>query len=139
MRVIIDTGAFLALSVDKDKDHGWGKQEYQLYLKEKALFYTHNFILSEYYTRVLYDHSQNELKMAFKLIEGLKSKNQLKLLEINQELFDQTQQAMLKFTEHKLSFVDASIYVCVQKYQLDQTFTTDSGLAKIGLQTSKIA
>ena len=128
----------MAICLDKDQDHELATREYQGYLKNRVTFYTNYLVISEFYTRTLYDHGGAALQTAIALVKKLVEGARLTVLDLNEELIIETETVMLKFAEHGLSFTDSSIYVSVKKYDLDEVFTIDGGLAKVGLRTSEI-
>ena len=138
MKAFVDTGAFIGLIVRSDQYHLYSKGEYQIYKNKNALFFTNHYVLSELYTRLIYGVGADYCRSAMKTIHNQINQNILNLISVDNLLFNETEKIMLKFAEHKLSFVDASIYVCVQKYGLDEVFTFDSGLVKVGLRTSSL-
>ena len=76
------------------------------------------------------------MKKALNQINKVIKDKELKILDIDEVLFDKSTETMVKFAEHKLSFVDASIYNLVRDYKLDEVFTLDSDFKKVGLKTS---
>ena len=77
-----------------------------------------------------------ELKKVVAQINKVVKNNELKMLDVDEVLFNKSAETMTKFAEHKLSFVDASIYNLVKDYKLDEVFTLDSDFKKVGLKTS---
>jgi predicted nucleic acid-binding protein len=135
-RIITDTSAFLALLIETELLHKKVVEKHNEYLKINAHFYTTKFVLSELYTRLIYDYSQRECKNAIKLINANRNGFRLSILDIEDTLFKKAENALLKFAEHKLSFTDATIYTCMREFKLDEVFTLDDDFKKIGLKTS---
>jgi predicted nucleic acid-binding protein len=63
-------------------------------------------------------------------------KQQLMVLEIGQIERDKTWEYLEKFSDHKLSFTDATIVVNFKEYNLDQIFTFDKHFRDINLPTN---
>lgn len=135
-KVFIDTGAFIAYFVYEDIDHEKIVEKYKEYRNLRALFITSDYILSELYTRLVYDIGSNVTSKAVMSIKKLQENNELKVLTINSLIFKRSTEALLKFSEHKISFTDATTYICVKEYKLDEVFTLDSDFKKIGLSVS---
>ena len=53
-------------------------------------------------------------------------------------LFKKSEEGFLKFSEHKISFTDATIYLCMKEFKIDEVFTLDADFKKIGLKVSPI-
>jgi len=136
LKVFIDTSAFIALLVSSEKWHQQVVDQYQNYKKENAFFFTNYFVLNELYTRLIYDFDKKKCEKAINKIRNLKEEGKMGVFEIDPVLFKKSERAFLKFSEHKISFTDATIYVCVKEYKLDEVFTLDSDFRKIGLKAS---
>jgi len=136
MKVFIDTGPLIALFVKSDIWHKKCLKKYEEYKKTRPLFFTNIFVLSELYTRILYDHGPRSLKLAIEMIIRLQKEEKLRVFQIEDGIFKDSEDAMIKFAEHNLSFADASIYSLVKSFKLDEVFTLDKGFKKVGLSTS---
>ena len=66
----------------------------------------------------------------------LQDKGKLRIFQIDAGIFKNSEEAMIKFAEHRLSFTDVSIYILVKSFKLDEVFTLDDGFKKVGLKTS---
>jgi|SRR3989344_3308898 len=136
MKVFVDTGALIALFVKKDYWHKMCVEKHKEYKKENSLFFTNLFVLSELYTRILYDYGKSTLKLVMEKIIKLQDKGKLRIFQIDSGIFKNSEEAMIKFAEHRLSFTDVSIYILVKSFKLDEVFTLDDGFKKVGLKTS---
>ena len=136
MKVFFDTGALIAIFVEGDAWHNKCVEKYREYKKEHSLFFVNLFVLSEFYTRILYDYGKGSLKILINKIIKLQEEDKLRVFQIDAGIFKSSEEMMVKFSEHKLSFTDASIYVSVKTFKLDEIFTLDSGFKKVGLKTS---
>ena len=136
MKVFIDTGAWIAYKVDKDEHSETACLYMEELMEKKAWLFTNIFVLSETYTRLIYDVN---LKAAveFKdyILEGVGK--HLKVL--NWSFEDQTEvwRILQKFDDHELSFTDATIVANVKTYRLDEVFTFDGHFWDIGLATNE--
>ncbi len=136
MKVFIDTSVFISLSVKKDINYQRVKKKYQEYKQQRALFLTSDYILDELYTRLIYDFNEKVCKDRVKKLTLAEKNGEINVLRINEVLFDKALKVFLKFSEHKISFTDASTYVCVKEYKLDEIFTLDSDFKKLRLKVS---
>lgn len=135
-KVFIDTSCYLALFIKSESKHSAVAKTFKKYIQERYQFFTSYCVLNELYTRLVYDFGKVALKKALNQINKVIKDKELKILDIDEVLFDKSTETMVKFAEHKLSFVDASIYNLVRDYKLDEVFTLDSDFKKVGLKTS---
>lgn len=136
MKVFLDTGALIALFVEKDAWHEKCIEKHEEYKKEHTLFFTSLFVLSELYTRILYDYGKVALKLVIYKVVRLQDEGKLRIFQIDAGIFKKSEETIIKFSEHRLSFTDASIYALVKSFKLDEVFTLDNGFKKVGLTTS---
>lgn len=136
MKVFLDTGALIAIFVKEDTWHGKCVSKYKGYKNKHAIFYTSIFVLSEFYTRILYDYGGSVLKIVVAKIALLQKEGKIRIFQVEAGIFQDAENAMVKFSEHKLSFTDASICAFVKNFKLDEIFTLDAGFKKVGMKTS---
>jgi predicted nucleic acid-binding protein len=135
MKVFIDTSAWLALEIKNDINHSSAKKFAQELIKKRALLFTNNHVLSETYTRLIYDIN---LKTATKFQETIKkavSKN-LRVLELLTMEFDKVFEELKRYKDKKFSFTDGSIVFHYKKYRLDSIFTFDHSFKEANLPTN---
>lgn len=135
MKVFFDTSAFVALLVSTETHHAKVSEKYKEYRGQRAAFVTSPYILDELFTRLLY-YPQIDIKKQVQNIEKIVEANELTILQIDGTLFEKTTAAFVKFSGHKISFTDATSYVLMREFALDEIFTLDSDFKKIGLKTS---
>ena len=111
---------------------------YRTYAETHALFYTSALVLAELYTRLMYDFNKRTCAGVIQRIHQLQEQGDLKVFQLDAALFAQAEKVLLKFSEHKLSFTDASIYVTATLYEMDEIFTLDQDFRKVGLRDTGI-
>jgi len=136
LKVFIDTSAFIALLISSENWHQQIVNQYQDYKERNTFFFTNYFVLNELYTRLIYDFNKTKCEKAINKIRKLKEEGKIGIFEIDPILFKKSERAFLKFSEHKISFTDATIYICVKEYKLDEVFSLDSDFKKIGLKSA---
>ncbi len=136
MKIFIDTSAFIALFVPKEKYHSPISHKYRQYRKQRASLYTSFYILDELYTRLLYDFDKNTTENTMKALRKAITLEELLLLDIDQIIFKKAETVFIKFAEHKISFTDVTSYILYKDFALDEIFTLDSELKKLRVQTS---
>ena len=135
MKVFIDTSAFVALLVDKETDHKKVAKKYHDYRQKRVILFTSDYILDELFTRLLYYQQVDIKKYIQKLKESI-SKGEITVLRIDEALFEKALEVFLKFSDHKVSFTDATSYVLLRDFSLDEIFTMDDDFKKMRLNTS---
>ena len=135
MKVFIDTSAFVALLVDKETDHKKVAKKYHDYRQKRVILFTSDYILDELFTRLLYYQQVDIKKYIQKLKESI-SKGEITVLRIDEALFEKALEVFLKFSDHKVSFTDATSYVLLRDFSLDEIFTMDDNFKKMRLNTS---
>lgn len=135
-KIFIDTSCYIALFIKSEPKHQIVVSTLNKYIIKRYQFFTSNYVLSELYTRILYDFGRISLKKVIIQINKTIKQKELKVLDIDEVLFNKSVETMIKFAEHELSFVDASIYNLVKDYKFDEVFTLDSDFKKVGLKTS---
>lgn len=137
MKVFFDTGAFIALFVSSEKYHKQIADKYADYRKQRALFYTSYYILDELFTRLIYDFGKTFTQKIINLLLKSIEKEEIMILDIDEETFKKSLDVLLKFSEHKISFTDSTTYVLHRDFRLNEIFTLDSDFKKIGASTSR--
>lgn len=134
MKVFVDTSALVALLVEKEQSHSKVARRYKNYRKTKAVLFTSYYILDELFTRLLY-YRVDVRKHIEKLKDSI-ARNELTVLQIDENLFNKSVDIFLKFSEHKISFTDATSCVLYKDFSLDEVFTLDSDFKKMRIKTS---
>lgn len=136
MKVFIDTGAFMAFILRDESLHEKVVNHYKLYKKNRAQLITSDYILDELYTRCVYRAGSYGAKLAVNLIKEVITSNELTVLHVDEMVFNQAIEVFLKFSDHKISFTDATSYVLYKDLALDEIFTLDDDFKKIRVNTS---
>lgn len=136
MKVFIDTSAFVSLLVKQDSHHELVVKKHKEYVQHHAIFLTSDYILDELYTHLVYDLPKNKVaEITAKFDQKIHTKD-IRLIPIDETVFSQAKEALLKFCEHKISFTDCTSYVLFKKLSLDEIFTLDSDFKKLNLTVS---
>lgn len=136
MKVFIDTGIFIALFVSSERHHSKVSKKYKDYRKQRAQLFTSYYILDELFTRLIYDFGKSITQKAIDLLNKSIDKEELVVLDIDEAIFKKAQEAMIKFSEHKISLTDATSYILYKDFSLDEIFTLDDDFKKIRVSTS---
>lgn len=130
-KVLVDSSGFIAVFNRRDQYHAQGLEIYKQ-LRDAKL-YTSNYILSELYTRLLPKVGIYGVRLCRQALLKAESQRFLTIEWIDKESVNQAWQYFDKFSEHQLSFTDATSYLLVKKYKLDAIFTFDSDFKEVGL------
>ena len=136
MKVFIDTSAFMALILKKESYHDKVAIQYKVYKQSRAQLITSTYVLDELFTRCLYRAGSHGAKMAIGIIQEIVACDELTVLEVDSQIFKKAEDIFLKFSDHKISFTDATSYVLYKDFSLDEIFTLDTDFKKMRLNTS---
>lgn len=136
MKTFIDTSAWLALRVKGDQYFSQAQSHYHDLKKHRALFFTNEHVLDEFYTRLIYDFNMQVANQAHQELIQAAAQGQLRILEIDEPDREQAWQCLLKYADLRLSYTDALIVANVEKYSLDQIFTFDKHFQAVNLVTN---
>src|SRR6266480_3088715 len=107
MKVFIDTSAFVSLLVKNELTHTKVAEKYYSYRQKRAIFFTSYYILDELFTRLHY-YRGIDIKKHIRTLQTTIAANEITILQINETLFEEALVTFLKFSEHKISFTDAT-------------------------------
>ena len=136
MKVFIDTGAWLALEVINDINHHEAEKKYKAYKGLRSVFCTNDLVLSETYTRLIYDVDLKASEKFHEQVKNLTKNGELAMFEIDSSGRDAAWFYLKKFSDHKLSFTDATIIANFKEYRIDEIFTFDRHFKEINLPTN---
>ena len=136
MKIFIDTGIFIALFVSSERYHLKVSKKYKDYRKQRAQLFTSYYILDELFTRLIYDFGKSLTHKAIDLLNKSIEKEELVVLDIDEAIFKKAQEAMIKFSEHKISLTNATSYILYKDLSLDEIFTLDDDFQTIRISTS---
>jgi len=136
MKIFIDTSAFIAIFVTKEKLHKDCVAKYTEYKNERAQLFTSLFILNELFTRLVYYFNKNSAEKIVKKLQDSISKEEINILPIDEVLFKKSAETLIKFFDQKVSLTDATTYHLFKDFALDEIFTLDSDFKKLRLPTS---
>lgn len=134
MKVFVDTSALVALLVDKEQFHLKVARKYKSYRQARAVLFTSHYILDELFTRLLY--YKVDIRKHIQKLKDTIAANELTVLQIDDTLFNKSTDIFLKFSEHKISFTDATSFCLYKNFSLDEIFTLDDDFKKMRINTS---
>ena len=130
--VFVDSGAWIALQNVRDPAHRSCVTTFRSFA-DRALLTT-DFVLAETFTRLRFDASFADAESARAGIEEVRRSGRLRLVFVNEILFEQSWNVFASFPRMKgLSFVDATIGALAQVEGFRDVLGIDKHLAAFGL------
>lgn len=126
----------MAFILKRESLHNDVATKYKNYKQARAQFITSTYVLDELFTRCLYRAGSYGAKTAVDLINEAISRSELVILEVDSQIFKKAEAIFLKFSEHKISFTDATTFVLYKDFKLDEIFTLDRDFKKMRAKTS---
>ena len=130
--IFIDTSAWVALNERRDTYYEKAKLFVEKIKKGELIFgpiHTSDFILKETYTYLLYNYNYT---VAVDIINKIYRSNVI-IHPFNSLQFDEVWKK-IKTEERKLSFVDWTTVMYMEKYNILHVFSFDSDFSKVGFQ-----
>ncbi len=136
MKIFVDTSAWLALEIAKDKNHTAARLYTQELKGIRALFFTNEYALAESYTRLIYDVHLKAAQQFYANIKFATKQEGLIILEVDSTARESAWEELQRYSDHQLSFTDATIVANFKTYKLDAIFTFDKHFRDINLPTN---
>lgn len=136
MKILIDTGAFIAYFVKQEKYHDDVVNRYKLFRQQNTTLITSDYILDELMTWFCAKQSKSMLEKLVLSIQRMQNSGEIEVLSVDQLVFKKAQEILLKFSEHKISFTDATSYVLYKDYSINEIFTLDDDFKRMRVTTS---
>lgn len=136
MKTFIDTGAFIAYFIKQEKYHDDVVSKYKLYRQQKSTLLTSDYILDELLTWFCAKQSKQTLEKLVLALQKMVDGQELKVLSVDQAVFKKAQDVLIKFSEHRISFTDATSYCLYKDFSIDEIFTLDDDFKKMRINTS---
>lgn len=133
MNVFIDTSAFIAYFIKQEMYHRAVVERYTVCRKQHAAFVTSNFVVDELITWFAY---HQHAAVVGKLIDRWRSvevTGEIRVLDVDATTRKKAYEVMVKFSDHAISFTDATTYVLCKDFSIDEVLTLDDDFKKMGL------
>jgi len=136
MKIFVDTGAWIARQINSDIFNKSSIKSYQKYKQNRALFFTNSFVLSETYTKLIYDYGLKVASQFHEIVNEALELRELSVFEIDGKERGIAWTYLKKYSDHELSFTDATIIANFNEFNLDEIFTFDHHFKDINLPTN---
>ena len=136
MKVLIDTSAFIAYFIKQEAHNEEVTRKYEVYRRQKATFLTSNYIICELLTWFNAKYHKSVLEKVISTLDRLENEKEISVLYIDRVIAKKSIEILTKFSDHKISFTDATSYTLYKDFALDEIFTLDSDFKKMRVNTS---
>lgn len=121
MKVLVDTSAFCALSIPKDKNNSRAKLLHHQLQERKAILYTSDYVLDEVYTLL---KTRDCHTAAIRFMDEI-SKSHIAILRMFDDIEQAAKTIFRKFDDKKLSFTDCTSFAFINHLNIDAVFAFD--------------
>lgn len=121
MKVFVDTSAFCALAVPKDRHNAYAKALQAELQEQKAAIYTSDYVLDETYT-LLKMRSSHSTSIRFMDEIG---KSHINILRVAEDIETAAKVIFRKFEDKKLSFTDCTSFALINQFGIEAVFAFD--------------
>ncbi len=135
--IFVDSGAWIALSNQRDQNHTDAVTIYADLKRQRARFLTTDYVLDETITRLRYDVSHSVAMQFLDFIERAEKIDGLTVTEIDKTLFQEAKRLFRQYDSAKLSFTDCTSFAACQKHNISETYAFDDHFAMMGITVLK--
>lgn len=132
-KIFIDTSAWIAFAVGDEPRHKEVLRSIEEALKDSAALFTSNDVVDETLTRLVTTVGFHKTKLFYTRLGIHMKKGYVRQLWVDEVLQEQAWQVLEKFSDHRLSFTDATSIAIMKRYAIPKILTLDSDFAKIGI------
>lgn len=136
MKIFIDTSAFISYFIKQEAHHLEVTRKYEVYRRQKAAFLTSNYVICELLTWFNAKYHKSVLEKVVSTLVKLEDDGEINVLYIDRVIAKKSLDILIKFSDHKISFTDATTYVLYKDFSLDEIFTLDDDFKKMRINTS---
>lgn len=131
MKILIDTGAFLALKDRSDRHHAAARRFFEgLGARDRLL--TTSYVVDETITRLRYARGHKD---ALSFAESILSTRLIEVLYVDAALEGEALARFRRYSDQKLSFTDCVTIAAAHRQRADAVFAFDDDFRKVGLRT----
>jgi len=121
LKAFIDTSAFCALAIPKDRHNLEAKALYKKLKEQKAYFYTSAYVLDEAYTLL---KMRGSYKTAVNFMDQM-DESYITILRVNEEVEKAAKKIFRCIDDKKLSFTDCTSFALINMHAMDAAFAFD--------------
>jgi len=125
--IFVDTGAFIAMRVQDDADHGKAVTFLKIIKEQKLRVHTTNFILNEVYTYFCRAHD-----IAVEMAELIGNNPLITLHRVDAGQEEQAWKILKSFADKDFSYTDATSFVVMESLGIETVFAFDDHFRQYG-------
>lgn len=131
--ILVDTGAWIALTDRKDQHHSDAVAIYTRLKRQKERLTTTDYLIDETITRLRYDLNHSVTVRFLDFIERVEETDVLTVIRIDETLFQEAKRLFRQYDSAKLSFTDCTSFVVCQMYKISEAFAFDRHFTMMGI------
>lgn len=130
--VFVDTGAWIAMAVKRDRFHKRAASFYRRLSKEKVPLVTSNYVLTETYTRIRYDDGHAKVLQFHSSIQEAIKVGRLHLEWVTPAIHQEAWKIFKKYGDQLFSFVDCTSFAIAGNIGVKEAFGFDDHFNTMG-------
>lgn len=123
--IFVDAGAWIAYTNPKDRHHDTALALYAELRQMNVQLVTTDYIIDETVTRLRYDVHHEMAVRFLDFINDILAREELKLVRISQEIFDDAERFFRQHNTPRLSFTDCASFVVCKDEEITTAFGFD--------------
>lgn len=132
-KIFIDSSAWIAFAVGDEPRHKEVLHSIEEALNASTALFTSNDVVDETLTRLVTTVGFHKTNLFYTRLGLLIKKGYVRQLWVDEILQGQAWQTLEKFSDHKLSFTDATSIAIMKRYAILKILTLDSDFTKVGI------
>ena len=134
MLVFVDTGAWVALALRKDRRHLEASRHFQELLAERVGLVTSNYVLSETLTRVRYDGGHQAAVMVSQIVDEAQERKRLSVKWVGPEIETEAMDIFVRYSDQAFSVTDCTSFVICKELRISRVFSFDKDFSVMGFE-----
>ncbi len=132
MKAFVDSGAWIALIYEGDRNHSRARAHYRRLLAKRVSLLTSNYVLAETYTWLRYHASHRRALEVHRLVTAAQQQNLLRLLWVERIVADEAWLLFEQYDDQVLSITDCTSFVLARQTGAEEVFAFDQHFAMMG-------
>jgi predicted nucleic acid-binding protein len=129
-RIFIDTGAFVALRNQAEREHELARATLKQLIAEAAQLFTSNYVFAETYTALLVRVGRNE---AIEWGRRFRVGKTIELIRVDRQVEQEAWSILESHADKEWSYVDATSFALIERERLTAAFAFDRHFTQRGL------
>jgi len=130
--VFVDTGGWIAITVEADALHEVAKPYYANLLVRRVPFFSSNYVFDETLTRIRYNFGHDLACRFSRFYEEAENEHLITTLWVDEETIRQALQIFYKYSDQKFSFTDCTSFVLMKTFRINEAFAFDKHFETLG-------